>query len=134
MPKTPKGKRGIYAYLDENVHDSLWDYIKEAYPNSTYGAVSSVLQTAVVEFLRIKHTQIHTTPLNPKTPTLHRICRQIIQSLKDEGFIDQVNSRTLAQKIGEIRGSDKRTVRKWIQQLKINGYIKNIGTYSWEIL
>ena len=110
------------------------DYINTVYPESQYGALSSEVQNALVEYLRIKHAQIHTRALNPRTPTVHRICREIIQRLKDEGFVNQINSRTLAQIIGEIRGSDKRTIRKWIGQLDLNGYIKNIGTYTWEIL
>jgi len=45
-----------------------------------------------------------------------------------------VSSRLLAQVIGETRGADERTIRKWMSLLEKNGYIKNIGTYTWEIL
>ena len=134
MPNLPSGKRGVYVYLDDAVFENLWEYIKQVYADSTYGALSTEVQNAVVEYLRIKHAQIHTRPLNPKTPTVHKICRVIVQSLKDEGFINQVSSRVLTKVIGEIRGTDKRTVRKWMEQLEKNGYIKSIGTYSWEIL
>ena len=134
MPKCPPGKRYICVLLDEPVFESLWEYIKEIYPESTYGALSVEVQNAVVEYLRIKHAQIHTRPLNPITPTVHRICREIVQKLKDEGFVNQVSSRVLAKVIGEVRGTDKRTVRKWIEQLEKNGYTKSIGTYTWEIL
>lgn len=134
MPNPPSGKKGVYVYLDDAVYVNLWQYIKQMYKKSTYGALSAEVQNAVVEYLRIKHAQIHTRPLNPKTPTVHKICREIVQSLKDEGFINQVSSRVLTKVIGEIRGTDKRTVRKWIRQLKVNGYIKSVGTYTWEIL
>ena len=134
MPKPPLGKKGIYVYLDEPVFESLWEYIKEIYKESIYGALSAEVQNAIVEYLRIKHAQIHTRPLNPRTPTVHRICREIVQRLKDEGFVNQVSSRVLAKVIGEVRGADRRTVRKWVELLEKNGYTKSIGTYTWEIL
>ena len=134
MPNTPRGKHGIYAYIDLNVYNDLWEYIKEVYPDSTYGAFSTEIQNAIVEYLNIKHAQIHTIALNPRTPTVHKICREIVQAIKDQGFINQVSSRALSKIIAEIRGSDRRTIRKWIEQLNINGYIKHMGTYTWEVL
>ena len=113
---------------------SLREYIKQVYSGSIHGALSIEVQNAIAEYLRIKHAQIHTRPLNPRTPTVHRICREIVQYLKDQGFINQVSTRVLTKTVGEVRGTDKRTVWKWIKQLEENGYIKSIGTYTWEIL
>lgn len=129
MPKKP-----LFVRIDENVWLNLQDYIKQVYPGSVHGALSIEVQNAITEYLRIKHAQIHTRPLNPRTPTVHNICRAIIQKCKDEGFVNQISTRVLTKIIGEIRGTDKRTQRKWLEQLATNGYIKNIGTYTWEIL
>ena len=127
-------KRGLFVRIDERVLDGLQEYIKEVYEGSSYGALSIEVQNAIAEYLRLKHTQIHTKYLNPKTPVVHRVCRQIIHRLKEAGLINQVSSRVLTKVIGEVRGTDKRTTRKWMKQLEKNGYIKSIGTYTWEIL
>ena len=134
MPRPPLGKKGIYVYIDGVVFKKLWEYISEIYEESTYGALSTEVQNAVVEYLRLKNAQIHTRPLNPRTPTVHRICSEIIHRLKEEGFINQVSTRVLNKVIGEVRGTDERTLRKWLMELDKNGYIKSIGTYTWEIL
>lgn len=104
------------------------------YEGSTYGALSVEVQNAIAEYLKIKHAQIHTKYLNPRTPVVHRVCQEIIHKLKEEGLINQVSSRVLAHAIGETRGTDKRTIRKWMRELEKNGYLKSIGTYTWEIL
>ena len=113
---------------------SLREYIKQVYSGSIHGALSIEVQNAIAEYLKIKHAQIHTRPLNPRAPMVHRICREIVQKLKDEGFINQVSRRVLTKMIGEVRGTDRRTLRKWLEQLEKNGYIKSVGTYTWEIL
>jgi len=134
MPKIPEGKKGLFVCIDERVLDELQEYIKRTYEGSTYGALSIEVQNAIAEYLRVKHAQIRTKFLNPKTPMIHLICRDIIHKLKVLGMVNQVSSRLLAQVIGETRGADERTIRKWMSLLEKNGYIKNIGTYTWEIL
>lgn len=127
-------KAQLKVYIDKKLLEELWNHIKTAYPRSTYGALSSEVQQAIAAWLKTKHTQIHTNPMNPGTPRVHQICTQIIQTLKTQGFINQVDKRTLSTTISEIRGSDERTITKWIKILVKNGYIKILNPNLYELL
>jgi len=127
-------KRRLQIRIDEELWFKLQDYIKQVYSASVYGALSIEVQNALAEYLRVKHAQIHTRPLNPTVPKIHQTCNQIVQKLKDEGFINQVSRQILSGVIAEVRGADERTITKWIKILVKNGYLKIIGTYTYEIL
>jgi len=127
-------KRRLVARIDEEIWFKLQEYIKQAYSGSVYGALSIEVQNALAEYLRVKHAQIHTKPLNPTIPKIHQACACMVQKLKDEGFINQVSRQVLSGVIAEVRGADERTVTKWTKILVKNGYLKIIGTYTYEIL
>ena len=40
MPKIPRGKSILYAYIDEKLLSKLWDYIRRKYECHFHGALS----------------------------------------------------------------------------------------------
>jgi len=127
-------KRHLCVRIDEELWFKLQQYIKQVYSGSVYGALSIEVQNALAEYLRVKHAQIHTRPLNPGIPKIHQTCADIIHLLKSEGFVNQVSRQVLSGVIAQVRGADERTVSKWTKILLKNGYLKTAGTYTYEIL
>jgi len=128
-----KPKKQVKIYLDKDVYERLWRLIKAKY-SSTYGALSVEVQNAIVAWLNAHNAQEHTNKVNPDVPRIFKICHAIILHLRRQGYINQVSLRDLASAIAETRGSDARTVKKWIKTLLEFGFIKRVSTYTYEIL
>ena len=120
--------------LDKELVKKLWDYIHEAYPESTYGALSAEIQNAVASWLRLKHTQIHTEKVNPGVPLIHQVCGDIVRILKEAGAVNQCRVTDAEKVIATLRGSDPRTLKKWMNNLTRHGYMKRLNYYIFEIL
>jgi len=100
----------------------LDEYIKTIVNGSTYGLKGYVIEEALSEFLRRKHTQMHTN--NPR-PRVHYVCDRIILKVKERGEFEQVHKQVLIDVIGLERGSDPRTVNKWLKNLLRYRYLKS---------
>jgi len=128
----------LKVYLDKDLVDKLWVLIKKKYER-TYGALSSEVQDALAHWIQMHeedicaHTNSH-KKINPALPRSHRDAREIIDWLRDRGFFLQVSVSTLRKAIENTRGSDERTIRKWINFLVKNGYLKWISNRTLEIL
>jgi len=134
MPRLPKGKRGVYIYLDEEVYEKLMELVKRKY-NGLRGALSAEVQDALVHWIE-EHTQ-GTHKLrraNPGVPKSQVMAREIIYYLKSRGFISQCSINDLTRAIEATRGSDPRTIRKWIRFLISHKYIKPVNHRIFEIL
>jgi len=123
----------LQVWVRKEVMESLWRIIKQKY-EKPYGALSLEVEHAIVDWVRRHHAQIHTKPLNPTLSRSHYIASDIMQYLKRKGYINQVSLGALKEAIIKIRGSDERTIRKWIRFLVDNGFIKPLGAYLFEIL
>jgi len=129
-----KRKRSLYVKIDEELYERLWELIKAKYRGSPRGALSLEVQNAIAAWIDAQHTQKHTKPLNPNLPRTHQICSQIVHYLKLKGYTNQVSYGALTSAIATIRGSDARTIKKWVRILLQFGFIKRVGTYIYEIL
>ena len=134
MPRVPKGKKILYVYLDKNVYKQLWDLIRRKYPDSTYGALSVEVEHAIVSWIHQHNTTLHTESVNPRPAKSHQYAQEIMQYLRLQGYTQAVDSRMLRETISKIRGSDERTIRKWIKFLLENGFIKRLNPYIYEIV
>ena len=83
MPKLPKGKKGLYAIIDEEIYNKLIEHIKSFYPGkSTYGLVSIEVQQAIAHWLNEKQASTHThKQINPGIPKAQRNLDLIFQWL-----------------------------------------------------
>lgn len=128
----------LKVYLDKRLVDDLWDLIEKKY-KKTYGALSSEVQDALAHWISEHqetlelHTNTHKV-INPSLPGSHRQARQIIDYLREQGFHLQCKDKDLQKAIINTRGSDSRTIKKWMLFLVDNGYMKWITHRTLEIL
>lgn len=61
------------------------------------------------------------------------ICKEIMDSVIERGFINQVHKRELERIIILKRGMDKRTIRNWLRTLEILGFIKLVNPFVYEL-
>jgi len=128
----------LKVYLDKKIVDKLWDLIRKKY-EKPYGALSSEVSDAIAHWIHEHeetlelHTNTHKV-INPALPLSHRRARRIVNWLRDKGFSLQCSIKDLERAISNTRGSDPRTIRKWIRFLVDNGYLKWVTHRSLEIL
>ena len=128
MPKIPKGKSILYAYIDKKLLSKFWDYIRRKYERHFHGALSLEVENALEHYLKAAdlHTNTHKIQ-NPTLPRTHRIAQQIINLLRDRGFHNQASVDDIYKAIEDIRGSDPRTKKKWLKFMVNHGYLKWIN-------
>jgi len=142
MPKIPKGKKGVFIYIDENLWKEFVALIKVKYSNTdrVRGLLSWEIEQALRNWVSLhnnKHTQIH-TKVNP-SPVAFRVHQQIKEYLEGKYGIDfsqvqQIHRKFLIEAIEATRGSDKRTIKKWINELLKYKLIKFITPQIVEIV
>lgn len=135
MPRSVKGKKGLYVYLDTPVYEALFRLIHQKYTR-LHGVVSSEVQDALVSWLGAHDTTLTQTytKINPQYPRSHRTASTIILELRRNGFTVQCSMKELSKVIGRIQGSDPRTVRKWTKYLVQNTYLKILRPEVFEIM
>ena len=138
MPKIPEGKRGMFVYIDINVHDQLRNLIKKKF-TKFHGALSMEVQDAIAHWISEHeesldfHTNSHKL-VNPMFPRDHIRAREIVSDLKNKGFTLQCSRKDLWRAIENVRGSDKRTLIKWTKFVVDHGYLKWISHRILEIV
>jgi len=128
------------------VEESVWEEIKrlafQKYENF-HGAIANEVEEAFLNWIRM-HTQNHTKILvfnkvNP-SPKVHKVFLEIKEYMREKfGYAalppgQQVPKRHLVEAIADVRGSDPRTIKKWLKIFERFRLIKWIGGEIWEIL
>jgi len=123
LPKIPKGKKVLYAYIDEVLYSKFRDFIIKSYSKNVHGALSSEVERVVRNHLKLEqHTKTHVP--NPTLPRSHQYAKEIINQLKDQGFYEQCTVNDVYRAIDNVRGNDPRTRKKWLAFLLDNNYLK----------
>ncbi|MEM1644086.1 MAG: hypothetical protein QW088_07445 [Desulfurococcaceae archaeon] len=138
MPKVPEGKIGVYIYLDKEIYMKLWDYIKETYPGSVYGALSREIQRAVAHWLGleggesgththssrassnacgVKAVQTQVSQANSSSSRTMRNLREIVRRILSESTKEIPQTR-VERIITEVAGGDRRTLNRYIRELQ----------------
>ena len=119
VPKLPKGKVGLYIVIDEELNKKLREIISLKYRGFSKGLLSREVEEALAYWVRL-HTHEHTklavnSTVNPH-PKVYDVFKQVQEYFrrKYKYLPQQVTYRDLEEAISAIRGSDKRTIRKWI--------------------
>jgi hypothetical protein len=135
MPKVPKGKKMITVYLDEGIYEALMALIKQKY-ESLHGVLSSEVQHAIAHWIQQHESTLTQTThkINPSIPRSHLAANAIVNRLRERGFHVQCSKRDLIKAIEAERGSDPRTIMKWLKFLVRNGYLKWLNPNVLEIL
>lgn len=120
-----EGKRQLKAWISEDIYELLQDLAPAIY-GRPYGAISYVVEEALKAYLLPRmHTQMHTNPPG----RIRRIWDQVAECIREAhgGLLpDQVPAKILHMCIGEVRGSDRRTIEKWVHSFLIVGKIKDL--------
>jgi len=134
MPKIPEGKKGVFTLIDKDIYSKLWDFIKKKYGENVYGALSFEIEKALEHYLNFVelHTNAHKLE-NPSLPRSHREAQKIISLIRNRGFHKQVPVNEVYKAISDIRGSDPRTLKKWLKFMVIHGYFRWINSRILEI-
>lgn len=126
MPKIPKGKKGLFAVVDEVIYARLWQFIKRKYDKNVYGAVSFEVENALEYYLDTidSNTNLHKNQKDPVIPKGHRTAQRILRSLRESGYQNQCTVTEVYKAIETIRGFDPRTKEKWAKFLVDNHYVE----------
>jgi len=131
----------VGIFLDASVVENLRSLIQEKYNKYEKGLLSYEVELALRNWLAL-HTQAQTTleikKPNP-TPQVMVIFAQIKENLLHRWYYElksgqQIPTSQLEEAIMAVRGSDKRTVRKWLRIFNRMGLIKPITSATWEIM
>jgi hypothetical protein len=137
MPRrVPKGKKGVYILLEEELYKRLIEHIKIFYEGrSTYGLISREIQNAIAHWLNEKEYSAHTkTHINPGIPRIQEKVNQIIKWLKQSGHINEFTISDWRIACMHTVGGDPRTIKKYLDYaLKLNR-VKNIAFGVYEII
>ncbi len=138
MPKVPPGKKRLGVYIDIDLYDKLVNLISKKF-SKLHGALSMEVQDALAHWISEHnesldfHTNSHKL-VNPMLPRDHIRAREIINDLKNKGFLLQCPRKDLWRSIENVRGSDMRTKIKWTKFVVDHGYMKWISHRILEIV
>ncbi|RLI27582.1 hypothetical protein DRO58_04005 [Candidatus Bathyarchaeota archaeon] len=118
---------------------SLWKEFRElvfAKHGNFHGALSYEVEEALRNWLGL-HTQIHTkiNSINP-APRAKQVWEQVKDYIRQrQGFVgQQVTLELLTEAISAVRGSDPRTIKKWLKEFQRYRLIKHIAGHVWEVV
>lgn len=128
-------KRVVFiAKIDPVLKDEFYKYIKAKY-RGLRGGISAELEHMIAERMREEHTQITHMKLNPvDMPMRHIVANEIMANLRQQGFWNQCSEKILYDAIRDLRGSDQRTIIKWVKELTRMGRIKRINASIFELI
>ena len=121
MPKLGEDKVGLYVVISKKLEDELRRFIVEKYGKFKKGLLSAEVEAAIQAWIA-SHTKTHTEKsLNSPNPLpmYFKVYQQVKRWLAEVKGVDvsnihQVPRRVLEQAITHVRGSDPRTIRKWL--------------------
>ena len=139
MPKIPKGKVGVFLYIDERI----WkEFRRLAFMKheSFHGALSYEVEEALRNWILLHqspHTQ-KTHKINPN-PKVYKAFMEVKKYLRERYGILMISGqhiirRHLVEAIMATRGVDPRTVQKWIKLFLEYKLIKHISGELYEVI
>ena len=125
----------LKVYIDRKVNQALRALVKQKY-QTFHGCLSAEVQHAIAHWVKEHESTLTQTThkINPSIPRSHVVANAIINRLRNAGFYNQCGKRDAVKAIEDERGSDPRTVKKWMKFLVRNGYLKWLNPNVLEIL
>jgi len=138
--KSPnKIKMGIW--IDSVLAEKLRSLINEKYENYEKGLLSYEIEMALRHWISL-HTNAQKSLDGPKkpnpTPKARLVFAQVKEYLLGHWYYElkpgqRVAKAHLEKAIMAIRGSDPRTIRKWLRIFHKMGLVKPVSSAAWEI-
>jgi len=130
MPKKiPKSKARLEVLIDKKIYEQLIRVAPLVYGGGKYrGAISFVVEEALKHYLAPRlHTQTHTNPPGKVRIVYGQVIEAIKRIMNYDFKPTEIPERILDMAIGEVRGSDPRTISKWKRIFYRFGLIKYLG-------
>jgi hypothetical protein len=139
----------LKVYLTETLIEKFRTLVALKHQRCKRGLLSYEVEQALKQYIASYNTQQQYTQKallrqeqrfckSNTQPKLYALKQDIIKYLVDsEQYVDEpqnITDRHLSDAIGAVRGTDPRTVKKWIKLLEQFGYIKWSGVHQIEFL
>ena len=142
-----RGRRGreskkvqLKVYISYTTNEKLRELIAQKYQSYEKGLLSHEVEQAILTWIAM-HTQAQSTPIHkPNPPNKVAVVFAQVKDWLLGHYYDvlipgqQILSDHLEEAIMAIRGSDQRTVRKWMEAFERFGLIKHIKGKVYEIV
>jgi len=137
-----KGNIGIGLSISESLFIRFRQFLALKYGVVQKGLISSEVELALEAFMAEHGSHTHKTQTNlmntpNPTPLIYRVKEEVKEYMKEKmGYevIYQVPIRHVKEAIAMVRGSDKRTVTKWLKDFKKYKVLKDITLNMVEFL
>ena len=119
----------LKVYISESLDDELRRLIAIKYKKFKRGLLSMEVEKAIKYWILSSHTS------STNSPKYYKVWARILKILKEEfGFTpERISYRDLERVIIKVRGSDERTIRKWINVFIKEGLIRHTRGPVFEI-
>lgn len=139
MPRIPRGKVGVFLYIDKQ----LWQEFKKLAfmkHERLHGVLSFEVEEALRNWIALhlsQHTQ-NTHKINPM-PKVHKAFLEVKNYLKKKyGMLmisgQHIARRHLVEAIMATRGTDPRTIRRWLKLFLESKLIKHVSGEIYEVV
>ncbi|GAG33030.1 unnamed protein product, partial [marine sediment metagenome] len=129
-----KDKTLMGVYLSNDFNKKFRRFLALKYEDVGRGLLSSEVEQALAYWVAM-HTSAQKDPLINTPNPLSRVSRpymDVKRCLESMGFVDLAPGATIARKllieaIKQTRGSDPRTIKKWLQTFHESGLVKPLN-------
>ncbi len=122
-------QKELHVKVEKDTGDRLEKFILENHVPKGY-----VVNEAIARYLDLNSSKTHTHKpdyLNGMglTPGI----KEVIQTIKNRGFDDEIAQADIEDAIRTVRGHDPRTIKTWMNSLKETEIIKEKSRRSWKV-
>jgi len=129
--RLPKGKVALSVLIDKEVYELLVKMAPKLAGKGKYrGALSTVVERALRRYLRLKAgVRIPSATPRQKVVEVYIFVKMKLAEITGKPYheLKECTESDLDRAIGEVRGIDPRTIKKWKQLFLENGLIRYLG-------
>jgi len=136
-----KKLKPLFVRIDEELYEKIKLLVVKKFGRNYWGGLREVVEEALRIYIASHDPQVdvpqqlqNIRPNNPP-PKVHRVYLEVRHILRTQfGVLKEATYSQLARAIALVRGTDKRTIRKWINLFLAYHCIKHIGGVVYELL
>ena len=141
MNEKMSNKIKIGIWIDSILAEKLRSLINQKYENYERGLLSYEVEMALRHWISLHTNAQKTLEANKPNPTpkASLVFSQVKEYLLSHWYYElrpgqQISRSHLEKAIMAIRGSDRRTIRKWLRIFHKMGLAKPVTSVTWEIM
>jgi len=123
----------LQVWVKKEINDKLRELISQKYNFYEKGLLSNEVEQALQNWI-LAHTNAQKINKANPAPRIYKVWTEVRSALNREGYVQQVTLRELKRVIALVRGSDERTVKKWLNLFARFKLIKEIAPQVYEII